>query len=154
MSWLPSCVEQTIAFNGGQGYECEPTRVLPSTGGGCDSAHKQIPPVSASAQVRRHPVRDAACVAARESISTASSAPSKARRSVRTGSRGAPATLAGAQVVDSRRTGPFVVTARSEPSVLPRQIMPGCKRQGGRPPPGGCLGGRGSTVNLVPPKQF
>ena len=37
--------DQPIAFNGGNGYICYSDRT--STGGGCDSAHQQIPPVSA-----------------------------------------------------------------------------------------------------------
>lgn len=143
-----------VAFTGGQGYDCYTTST--SSGGGCDSAHQQIPPVSAfgaeyvgiSYATRRANLQEESIkyrIVGAVKATTLTYSPAVA---------GAPAALAAAQVVDFEATGPFIVKAQdnNHPFYL-GQVMPGCNVSGGSRPPGGCLGDE-EYVNMPPPAQF
>jgi len=144
-----------IAFTGGQGYDCYKTSS--STGGGCDSAHQQVPPISAfGSEYVAIPYATRRMDLKEESIgyrivggvkgTTLTYSPSTPA--------GAPTTLNAAQVVDFEATGPFIVKSQdsNHPFYL-GQVMPGCFVTSGSRPPGGCLGDE-EYVNMPPPAQF
>ncbi len=141
-----------VAFTGGQGYDCYSSST--STGGGCDSAHQQIMPISAFGSeyaippyfTRRADNQEEAIpyrfVGAQKGT-TLTYSPQVP---------GAPKTLSQGQVVDFEATGPFVVKAQdnNHPFYV-GQIMTGCSVTGGGK--GGCLGDE-EYVNILPPAQF
>jgi hypothetical protein len=147
--------DQPIAFMGGTGYLCLSSRT--SSGGGCDSGHQQIPPVSAlgseyvappyatrraDLQPESIPYRIVGAVAG----TTLTYTPAVT---------GAPTTLTAGQVVEFESTVPFVV--KSQDTMHPfyvGQYMTGCNVAGGsRPGAGGCLGDE-EFVNILPPAQW
>lgn len=145
---------QPIAFTGGQGYDCY--KSMTSSGGGCDSAHQQVPPVSAFGYeyvgipytTRMASLQDESIIyrivgAVKGTNLTYSPAVA-----------GAPSSINAAQVVDFEAKGPFVVKSQdaNHPFYL-GQVMPGCMVTGGSRPPGGCLGDE-EYVNILPPAQF
>ncbi|CAN5315147.1 hypothetical protein BH09MYX1_BH09MYX1_15590 [soil metagenome] len=144
-----------ISFFGGQGYDCYTSTTSPS-GGGCDSAHQQVPQVSAFASeyaiapytTRRADLQEEAIryrFVGAVAGTTLTYSPAVA---------GAPATIGVGQVVDFQATGPFVVKSQdiNHPFYV-AQIMPGCNVTSGSRPPGGCLGDE-EYVNMLPPAQF
>jgi hypothetical protein len=143
-----------IAFTGGQGYDCYTT--MTSTGGGCDSAHQQIPPVSAFAsEYVGIPYATRMASLMEESIKYRIVGAVKGTTLKFTPAvNGAPTGIAAAQVIDFEATGPFIVTSQdaNHPFYL-GQVMPGCFVTGGSRPPGGCLGDE-EYVNMLPPAQF
>jgi hypothetical protein len=143
-----------IAFTGGQGYDCYTS--MTSTGGGCDSAHQQVPPVSAfGSEYVGIPYATRMASLQEESIKYRIVGAVKGTTLKYTPAvAGAPTSLMGAQVVDFEAVGPFVVTSQdaNHPFYL-GQIMPGCNVSGGSRPPGGCLGDE-EYVNILPPAQF
>jgi len=143
-----------VAFTGGQGYDCYNSST--SSGGGCDSAHQTVPPVSAYGAeyvlmpyaTRRSNLQD-------ESIpyrfvgavngTTLTWSPSTPM--------GAPTTLSAGQVVDFQATGAFVVKSQGlKNPFYVGQVMPGCNVAGGSRG-GGCLGDE-EYVNMLPPAQY
>jgi hypothetical protein len=153
-----------VGFNGGNGYICYSSQT--SVGGGCDSAHQQIPPVSAAGstyvappyttrradlQAESIPYRIVGMVAG----TTLTYDPPVAA---------APATLTLGQVVDFESTVAFTVSSQdaSHPFYV-GQIMPGCMVTSGSRPginPNNttffgtnCLGDE-EFVNILPPAQF
>ena len=143
-----------VSFFGGQGYDCYQSST--SSGGGCDSAHQQVPQVSAFGSeyavapytTRRADLKDeairyrfvGAVAGTKLTYSPAVAA--------------APATLGVGQVVDLEATGPFVVSAQdNNHPFFVAQIMPGCSVTSGSRPPGGCLGDE-EYVNTLAPAQF
>ena len=151
---------EPVAFTGGQGYDCYNS--MTSTGGGCDSAHQQIPPVSAfGSEYVAIPYATRMASLAEESIkyrivgavkgTTLKYSPAVA---------GGPTMVNGAQVADFEAVGPFIVTSQdtNHPFYL-GQVMPGCSVSGGSRPGCGmnqqscCLGDE-EYVNMLPPAQY
>jgi hypothetical protein len=143
-----------IAFMGGNAYLCLGSQT--SSGGGCDSGHQQIAPVSALAsEYAPAPYTTRRADLAEESIpyrivgvsngTTLTYDPPVA---------GAPATLALGQWADFEATGSFVVKSQDDahPFYI-GQMMSGCFVNGGSRAPGGCLGDE-EYVNVMPPAQF
>ena len=143
-----------VSFFGGQGYDCYSSST--STGGGCDSAHQQIPQVSAfGSEYAVAPYATRRLDLKEESIryrfvgavagTTLTYSPAVP---------GAPTTMGVGQVVDFEATGPFVAKAQdnNHPFYV-AQIMPGCSVTSGSRPPGGCLGDE-EYVNILAPGQF
>jgi hypothetical protein len=143
-----------ISFFGGQGYNCYTSTT--STGGGCDSAHQQVPQVSAFASeyavapytTRRADLQEESIryrIVGAVAGTTLTYSPAVA---------GAPATLGVGQVADFQATGPFEVKSQdiNHPFFV-AQIMTGCFTTSGSRPPGGCLGDE-EYVNMVPPSQY
>ena len=150
-----------VGFFGGLGYDCYSDTT--STGGGCDSAHQQVPPVAAYGSeyaVAPYTTREASL--SPESIryrfvgavngTTLTYDPAVAA---------APATLKEGQVVDFETKGPFVVKAQdnAHPFYV-GQVMTGCDVTGGSRPgcssqySGYCCLGDEEYVNILPPAQF
>jgi len=140
--------DKPVSFTGGNGYICYQSAT--TTGGGCDSAHQMIPPVSAmGSEYVMTPFTDRGPVP--ESIpyrivgavggTTLSYEPQPPP--------GAPTTLEQGQKVDFEAVGPFVVKSQDKdhPFYL-GQLMTGCFA-GGQD----CLGDE-EFVNLLPPAQF
>jgi hypothetical protein len=151
-----------IGFFGGETRDCYDSVTSP-TGGGCDSAHQQIPPVSALGnEYVISPFTTRMASLAPESIpyrfvgtqpgTTLTYDPAVSA---------APTTLTEGQVVDFETTIAFVV--RSQDAKHPfyvAQLMPGCLVTGGSRPGNGpgafanfCLGDE-EFVNVIPPAQF
>ena len=148
-----------VSFTGGTGYLCVSSAT--SSGGGCDSGHQQIPPVSAlGSEYVAPPYATRPADLMPESIpyrlvgttagTTLTYTPAIA---------GAPPTLGVGQVAEFETTEPFVVT--SQDSMHPfyvGQYMSGCEVTGGSRP--GASGGEGNClgdeefVNIVPPAQW
>ncbi len=138
-----------IGFFGGLGYDCYKSKT--STGGGCDSAHQEVPPVAAfgseyaippyttrmpSKQDESIPYRFVGAVKGTKLTYSPQIA-------------GAPATLDVGQVADFEATGPFVVKAQdNDHPFYVGQIMTGCNVTGG-----GSLGDE-EYVDILPPAQF
>ncbi len=152
---------EPVSFTGGQAYACY--KDLTSTGGGCDSAHQQVLPISAlGSEYAIAPYTTRRKDLAPESIpyrfvgtvdgTTLTYDPAVA---------GAPTTLASGQVVDFETTTPFVVTSQnsSHPFYV-AQLMTGegvtsGSRPGCMPPANaGCPLGDEEYVNVLPPAQF
>jgi len=140
--------DKPVAFTGGNAYICYSS--LTSSGGGCDSAHQQIPPVAALGSTyvaAPWPGRGGTpesikyrVVGAAEDTLLMYDPPVP----------GAPAQLSGGQVADFETTGAFTVSSQSEghPFYL-GQIMPGCTMPGNDQ----CLGDE-EWVNVVTPAQY
>jgi hypothetical protein len=146
---------QPIAFMGGSGYLCLSSQT--STGGGCDSSHQQIPPVSAlGSEYVAPPYATRRADLLPESIpyrivgtvdgTTLTYTPPVA---------GAPTTLSNGQVAEFESSAPFVVT--SQDAMHPfyvGQYMSGCiVTSGSRLGAGTCLGDE-EFVNILPPAQW
>jgi hypothetical protein len=142
-----------IAFFGGQGYNCYSSAT--STGGGCDSAHQQVPPVSAfGSEYAVPPYATRRANLAPESIRyRIVGAVAGTNLTYSPAVPGAPTTLGQGQVVDFETTSAFVVKSQDNghPFYL-GQIMPGCNVAGGSRG-GGCLGDEEYVV-LLAPAQF
>jgi hypothetical protein len=141
-----------IAFMGGNGYLCLGSST--STGGGCDSGHQQIAPVSALAgeyapapyTTRRADMMDESLpyrIVGMVNGTTLTYDPPVA---------GAPSTLKLGQQVDFEGTGAYTVKSQDDkhPFYI-GQMMTGCNVTGGSV--GGCLGDE-EFVNVMPPAQF
>jgi hypothetical protein len=149
-----------IAYTGGTGYLCRSS--MTSQGGGCDSGHQEIPPVSALGSLYvAPPYATRAASMAPESIpyrivgtvagTTLTYTPAVS---------GAPPTLGVGQVAEFESTVPF--TVQSQDAMHPfyvGQYMSGCYVNGGtRPGDVGedgihCLGDE-EFVNILPPAQW
>jgi hypothetical protein len=145
--------DKPIGFTGGIGYDCYTSAT--STGGGCDSAHQQIPPLSAFGSLYVAPP-----FATRRSDLQPESIPYRIIAAVDGTTltydppvTGAPTTLAAGNVQLFESTTAFVV--KSQDNAHPfyvGQIMPGCEvTRGSRD--GDCLGDE-EYVNILPPAQF
>jgi hypothetical protein len=145
-----------VGFTAGTDYLCLMSAT--STGGGCDSAHQQIPPVSAlGSEYVAPPYATRRADLQPESIkyrlvgavdgTVLSFTPQIAN---------APATLDRGQVVEIETTLPFIVAGQDtvHPFYL-GQYMSGCLTTSGSRPgdPRGCLGDE-EFVNILPPAQW
>lgn len=140
--------DKPVVFTGGDAYICYSSAT--SSGGGCDSAHQMIPPLSAMAsEYVAPPYADRGTVA--ESIvyrfvgvvdgTQLSYDPPLAQ---------APATLESGQVAEFQNVGPFTVTSQDEDHPFyVGQLMSGCHTTGNS----GNLGDE-EYVNILPPAQF
>ncbi len=153
-----------VGFVGGTTYDCYSSST--STGGGCDSAHQQIPPVSAmgseyviapyttrmlSLQLESEKYRIVGAVAG----TTLAYDPPVS---------GAPASLIEGQVVDFEAKGGFVVKSQDpQHPFFISQLMTGCMVTGGSRTGcsaaaiskfGSCCLGDEEYVIMVPPAQF
>jgi hypothetical protein len=153
MSGTVLASDKPIAFVGGNGYDCYRSKT--SQGGGCDSAHQQVFPVSAlgSAYV-------GSAYATRRANGQPESIPYRLVAAVDGTSLafdpavpGAPLQVNAGQTFDFEATGSFVVKSQDDkhPFYL-GQVMSGCTVSNGSLG-GGCLGDE-EYVNLVPPAQF
>ena len=148
--------DKPVAFTGGAGYLCLTSATSPQ-GGGCDSAHQQVPPVAALGSLY---------VAPPYATRRADLQPESIRyRLVGTvaGTQltydpavpGAPTTIAVGQVVEFEAIGPF--TIKGQDAMHPfyvAQYMSGCLvTSGSRPGGDGCLGDE-EFVNILPPAQW
>ncbi len=151
-----------IGFFGGIGYDCYSS--LTSSGGGCDSAHQQIPPIKALGSDYVAPP-----FATRMASLEPESIPYRIVGVVN-GTKltydppvtGAPTTLSAGQVVSFETILAFEVKSQdaNHPFYV-GQIMPGCEVNGGGRPGCGAAYGYGSCclgdeeyVNIFPPAQF
>jgi len=148
-----------VSFTGGVADACYKSKT--SSGGGCDSAHQQIPPISALGSEYvgiPYATRSAfyeesipyRIVGAVQGTSLKFDPPIPA----------APSIINAGQVVDFETAAPFVVTSQdsNHPFYL-GQVMSGCVVDGGSRPGcslnyGKCCLGDEEYVNLLPPKQF
>ncbi len=148
-----------VGFFGGLGYDCYSDTT--SSGGGCDSAHQQVPPVSAYGSEYAIPPY---------TTRMASLAPESIRYRFLGAVKGttltydppvpsAPTTIGVGQVVDFETTLAFVVKAQdiNHPFFV-GQVMTGCTVTGGSRPgctnSSGCCLGDEEYVNILPPAQF
>ena len=145
--------DKPIGFTGGLGYDCYTSAT--STGGGCDSAHQQIPPLSAFGSLYVAPP-----FATRRADMNPESIPYRVLAAVDGTTltydppiAGAPTTLAAGAVGGFESTTAFVVKSQdnSHPFYV-GQIMPGCHVTSGSRN-GSCLGDE-EYVNILPPAQF
>jgi hypothetical protein len=150
-----------ISYTGGTGYLCVTSATDPA-GGGCDSGHQMIPPVSALGyQYVAMPYATRMASLAPESINyrlvgTVAGTTLTYTPAV----TGAPTALAVGQVVEFQTTTAFTVTSQDNmhPFYL-GQYMSGCLLTGGtRPGDSGdegtnCLGDE-EYVNILPPAQW
>jgi hypothetical protein len=156
MSGSVISASQPIGFNGGNDYVCYTS--MTSAGGGCDSAHQQILPISAlGSEYVAPPYTTRRADLMPESIpyrivgtvagTTLSYDPAVS---------GAPVSLGQGQVADFESTVAFTVKSQdaNHPFYV-GQIMPGCMVTGGSRPGSseGCLGDE-EFVNIMPPAQF
>jgi len=146
-----------VAYTGGSGYLCLADAT--SMGGGCDSSHQLIPPVSAMGyEYVAPPYATRRADLQPESIlyrivgmvagTTLTYSPAVA---------GAPTTVGVGQVVEFQSTTPFIVTSQDmmHPFYV-AQYMTGCELTAGtRAGDGGygCLGDE-EYVNILPPAQW
>lgn len=133
-----------IAFNGGNGYLCLGSTT--SSGGGCDSDHEQIPPVSALAS--EYAVAPYFRVSADESILYRFvGAADGTNLTYSPAVAGAPTTLKVGQMVEFEAKGPFVVKSQdTQHPFYVAQMMTGSNGANG-------LGDEDYT-NVLPPAQF
>jgi hypothetical protein len=153
-----------VGFVGGNTYDCYQSST--STGGGCDSAHQQVPPISAMGSeyvaapytTRMTSLLDEAVkyrIVGAVAGTTLTYDPPVT---------GAPAALIEGQVVDFEAKGGFTVTSQDaqHPFFL-AQLMTGCNVTGGTRQDcsaaamqqfGSCCLGDEEYVNLVAPAQF
>ena len=142
-----------VGFFGGLGYDCYSDST--SSGGGCDSAHQQVPPVAAYGSeyavppyaTRRADLQPESIryrfVGAVNGTTLTYDPPVGA----------APATLAEGQVVDFETPLAFVAKAQdNNHPFFVGQVMTGCSVTSGSRG-GGCLGDE-EYVNILPPAQF
>jgi hypothetical protein len=160
-----------IGFVGGLGLECYESTTSPG-GGGCDSAHQQIPPISALGNdYVAPPFATRMASLAPESIpyrivgvvdgTVLTYDPSGIAPAPTDYYGAAPATLSAGQVADFETTLAFRVSSQdpAHPFYV-GQIMPGCEVTGGSRPgcgdpgPLGCCLGDEEFVNILPPAQF
>lgn len=156
--------DKPVAFTGGNGYLCLSGGSSPS-GGGCDSGHQAIPPVSALGfryvgspyATRQANMQDESVlyrIVGAVDGTTLSWDPMPG---------GAPQSLGVGQMVDFEAAGPFTVSSQDadHPFYL-GQMMPGCRVNGGSRPginpqamsaEYNCLGDE-EYVNILPPAQF
>ncbi len=154
--------DKPIAFVGGTGYLC--LRSGTSSGGGCDSGHQMIPPISALGSeyaptpfvTRRADLKDEAIPY--RIVGMVDGTSLKYEPAV----PGAPTTLARGAVASFEATGPFIVKSQdADHPFYVGQMMPGCKVTGGSRP-GATVSIFGSMtelgdeefVNVLPPMQF
>jgi hypothetical protein len=143
-----------VSFTGGTGYLCLMSAT--STGGGCDSSHQLIPPVSAlGSEYVAPPYATRRADLQEESIKY---------RFVGTSAgttltydppiAGAPTTIDVGQVIEFEAVGPFKATSQDvmHPFYV-GQYMSGCSVTGGSRPPTSCLGDE-EFVNILPPAQW
>ncbi len=154
-----ACDSTQVSFTGGHTYDCYKSAT--STGGGCDSAHQQIPPLAAfGSEYVGIPYATRMLSMAEESITyrivgAAAGTTLTYQPAVAT----APATLSAGQVADFEAVGPFVVKSQDaqHPFYL-GQTMSGCSVTGGSRPGcstmGSCCLGDEEYVNLLPPAQY
>jgi hypothetical protein len=145
-----------VSFTGGTGYLCLTTAT--STGGGCDSGHQLIPPVSAlGSEYVAPPYATRRADLQPESIKYRFvGAVDGTTLQYNPAVTGAPATINLGQVIEFESTIPFVVT--SQDAMHPfyvGQYMSGCfVTSGSRPGDNqGCLGDE-EYVNILPPAQW
>jgi hypothetical protein len=155
--------DRPISFTGGNGYLC--LKGNTSAGGGCDSGHQAIPPVSAlgyryvgipyaTRRANLQPESVLYRIVGAVDGTTLSYDPPVA---------GAPPTLGVGQMADFQAVGPFVVQSQdAEHPFYLGQMMTGCKVTGGSRPgisadaifkEENCLGDE-EYVNILPPAQF
>ncbi|MEJ7733246.1 MAG: IgGFc-binding protein [Polyangiaceae bacterium] len=144
--------DKPIAFVGGNGYICYTSAT--SSGGGCDSAHQMIPPISAmGSEYVAPPYPTRRLDLTQESIpyrivgtvdgTTLTYDPAIPN---------APAVIGLGQRVDFEANVPFVVTSQDKDHPFyVGQLMTGCFVTGGNVSP--CLGDE-EYVNILPPAQF
>ena len=151
-----------VAFNGGNGNLCLMSASSPG-GGGCDSEHRLVPPVSALGSeyalspfpTRRADLQDESVpyrIAGTVDGTVLTFDPPIS---------GAPSTLSLGQVVDLESTTPFVVKSQdAQHPLYVAQKMPGCQVTSGSRPGvnptsnyGNCLGDE-EQVGMVPPAQW
>ena len=143
-----------VAFMAGNGYLCLGSST--STGGGCDSGHQQIAPVSAlGSEYAPAPYTTRRADLLEESL------PYRIVGMVN-GTKltydppgvAGPSTLKLGQYVDFQATGAFRISSQDaqHPFYL-GQMMTGCQVTSGSRPPGGCLGDE-EYVNVMAPAQF
>ena len=147
--------DKPVGFVGGLGYDCY-SSASDSMGGGCDSAHQQIPPVSAFGSLYVAPP-----FASRAKDMSPESIPYRIVAAVDGTTltydppiASAPATLGAGTPSDFETTQAFVV--KSQDSAHPfyvGQIMSGCSLNGGTRGTSGCLGDE-EYVNILPPAQY
>jgi hypothetical protein len=161
-----------IGFSGGLAYDCYMS--VTSTGGGCDSAHQQIPPISALGNdYVAPPFATRMASMAPESIpyrivgvvdgTTLKYDPPGLTSTTGTMYGQPPTTLSAGQVVDFETMLAFRVTSQdpNHPFYV-GQVMPGCfvtggSRTGCSPTgegAGDCCLGDEEFVNIFPPAQF
>lgn len=146
--------DKPVGFTGGLGYDCYSSAT--STGGGCDSAHQQIPPLNAFGSLYVAPP-----FATRAKSGAPESIPYRLMAAVDGTTltydppvAGAPTTLAAGQVTMFESTIAFVVKSQDDAHPFyVGQIMPGCQVKGGTSGSSGCLGDE-EYVNILPPAQF
>lgn len=153
MSASVIAADKPVSFSGGNGYICYTGST--NSGGGCESAHQQIPPIAAMAseyaiapyESRRNGMAAEAIkyriVGAVDGTTLTYDPPTA----------GAPMTLTAGQVVDFERDTAFVIKSQDDkhPFYL-AQTMSGCSVNGGSRDDA-CLGDD-EYVNLVPPAQY
>jgi hypothetical protein len=141
--------DKDVSFTGGNAYICYSSAT--SNGGGCDSAHQQIPPLAALGNeyvgapfISRGNVPESLpyrVVGTVDGTTLAYDPPVA----------GAPTTLNLGQVVDFESNVPFAVTSQDEDHPFyVAQMMSGCLLMDGNP---GCDGDE-EFVNVLPPAQF
>jgi hypothetical protein len=156
-----------VGFSGGLGYDCYSS--VTSTGGGCDSAHQQIPPISAlGSDYVAPPYTTREASLAPESIpyrivgavdgTSLKFDPPGFTSTTGTAFSQPPTTLSAGQVVEFETTEAFRVSSQdpNHPFYL-GQVMTGCFVTGGSRPgclEEGCCLGDEEFVNLVPPAQY
>jgi hypothetical protein len=145
-----------VSFTGGTGYLCLADST--SSGGGCDSNHQIIPPVSALGSeyvampytTRRNDLQEESILY--RFVGTTAGTTLTYDPAV----PGAPTSLNAGQVIEFEATGPFKVTSQDvmHPFYV-AQYMTGCEVTGGSRPGagGGCLGDE-EYVNILPPAQW
>jgi hypothetical protein len=153
-----------VGFVGGTTYDCYSSST--STGGGCDSAHQQIPPVSAMGSeyvIAPYTTRMSSLLPESEKYRIVGAVVGTTLTYDPPVSVGPTAVTVG-QVADFDVTGPFVV--KSQDSMHPffiAQHMTGCDVTGGSRPGcsaaaiskfGSCCLGDEEYVIVVPPAQF
>jgi len=149
-----------VAFIGGTAYLCLTSKTSPE-GGGCDSGHQMIPPVSAlGSEYAATPFVTRRATLLPESIPYRFvGAVDGTQLTYEPAIPGAPPTLGRGIVVDFESTSPFIV--KSQDAAHPfyvAQMMPGCLLTDGTRPGEGGGGGSGlgdeEFVNVLPPAQF
>jgi IgGFc binding protein len=145
-----------VSYTGGTGYLCLSSNT--SAGGGCDSGHQMIPPVSALGyQYVGMPYATRMASLAQESIIyRVVGTVAGTTLTITPAVSGAPTTLSVGQVAEFQAVGPF--TIESQDSMHPfylGQYMSGCEVTGGSRPGDaeGCLGDE-EYVNILPPAQW
>lgn len=145
-----------VSFTGGTGYLCLTSAT--SSGGGCDSGHQLIPPVSAlgSEYVAPPYATRRADLLPESIVYRFVGAVDGTTLAYHPAVPGAPASISLGQVIEFESTTPFVVT--SQDAMHPfyvGQFMSGCNTTSGSRPgdTGGCLGDE-EFVNILPPAQW